>query len=208
MLSTRAIEPHTLDVLKSLSELPSLSDTRLVGGTALALQYGHRISVDLDFFGSVNADEYTLLEELRTAGRVSGFRQVSPKIRFCLIDDIKVDIVDYTLYPWIDQAVTEGPIRLASPRDIAAMKVNAIEGRGTKKDFIDLYELLKHYSLEDILTFYSEKYPEYSIFRALMSMSYFDDADAQIAPKTFNLPDWDAIKEFVLEQVSSFSARQ
>ena len=96
MLSVRSIETGTLELLKSLSVLPSLAGTRLVGGTALALQYGHRMSVDLDFFGSVNVDDNTLLEELRTASHVTGFRHVSPKIRFCLIDDIKVDIVAYS----------------------------------------------------------------------------------------------------------------
>ena len=205
MLSVRSIETGTLELLKSLSVLPSLAGTRLVGGTALALQYGHRMSVDLDFFGSVNVDDNTLLEELRTAGHVTGFRHVSPKIRFCLIDDIKVDIVDYSMYPWIDNAVIEGPIRLASASDIAAMKVNAIEGRGTKKDFIDLYELLHHYSLNEILTFYAQKYPEHSNFRALMSMAYFDDADAQISPKTYDLPDWNTMKEFIREKIVAYS---
>ena len=59
---------------------------------------------------------------------------------------IKVDVIDYSQYPWIDAAIVEDGITLASPRDIAAMKINAIEGRGTCKDFIDIYFLLQHYT--------------------------------------------------------------
>lgn len=205
MLSTRSINPDTLELLRSLSKLPSLAGTRLVGGTSLALQYGHRISVDLDFFGALPADESTLIEELRTVGEVSGYKHVSPKIRLCSINNVKVDIVDYSVYPWIDETVTVDGLHLASPLDIAAMKINAVEGRGSKKDFIDIYELLQHYSLDEILNFYARKYPEHSIFRALMSLAYFDDADAQIPPKTFGLPDWDTIKQYILDKVSAYS---
>ena len=71
-------------------------------------------------------------------------------------------------YPWIDEAVIENDIRLASPKDIAAMKVNAIIGRGTKKDFIDMYFLLQHYSFDEIMQFYLAKYSEGSEYRALL----------------------------------------
>ena len=69
-----------------------------------------------------------------------------------------------------------GGTSLASPKDISVLKVNAIEGRGTKKDFVDIYVLLQHYSLGEILEFYKQKYPNYSIFRALRSLTYFEDA--------------------------------
>ena len=81
--------------------------------------------------------------------------------------------------------VEDGGIRLASPRDIAAMKINAIEGRGTRKNFIDIFFLLQHYSLEELLGFYQQKYPEHSIFRALMSLTYFIDAEEQNMPTMY-----------------------
>ena len=81
------------------------------------------------------------------------------------------------------------------------MKVNAIEGRGSKKDFIDLYYLLQHYTLHEILDFYKQKYPEHSVFRALMSMSYFDDADVQPTPRLFGKMSWDEMKEYIRSQV-------
>lgn len=94
---------------------------------------------------------------------------------------------------------------LATPPDIAAMKVNAIEGRGSKKDFIDLYYLLQRYTLAEILDFYKQKYPEHSVFRALMSMSYFDDADMQPTPRMFTNVSWDEMKEYILAQVQQYS---
>ncbi len=94
---------------------------------------------------------------------------------------------------------------LATPPDIAAMKVNAIEGRGSKKDFIDLYYLLQHYTLAEILDFYKQKYPDHSVFRALMSMSYFDDADMQPTPRMFAGISWDEIKQTILENLKQYS---
>lgn len=117
------------------------------------------------------------------------------------MDGIKIDIVDYTRYPWLTDPVVEDGLRLASPKDIAAMKINAIEGRGTRKDFVDVYYLLKHYSLRDILGFYQEKYPEYSLFRALMSLTYFEDAEKQMMPKMFAKESWDEMKSFIINEV-------
>lgn len=85
------------------------------------------------------------------------------------------------------------------------MKINAIEGRGTKKDFIDMYFLLKHYSLEEILTFYAKKYPENSQFRALMSLSYFEDAEKEMMPKMFSSIEWEEMKDFILDKVATSS---
>ena len=120
------------------------------------------------------------------------------------LDGVKVDMVHYQ-YPWIDDAVKTDGLSLASPKDIAAMKVNAIEGRGTKKDFIDLYFLLKHYSIEEILGFYKEKYPEHSVFRALMSMSYFEDADEQFMPLMFESVTWEEMRKTILEKVRGYA---
>ena len=203
MLQLRSILPHTLELLRKIQDLPCAKETRLVGGTALALQYGHRQSVDLDFFGSLPEDINQMEEELRSVGQLSILKSTE-NIRIYSIDGVKVDFVNYSRYPWIDDAVIEDNIRLASPKDIAAMKVNAVEGRGTKKDFIDIYALLQHYSLNELLAFYSQKYPEHSTFRALMSLSYFEDADEQIPPLLFDLPDWEQIKSFIQQSLEAF----
>jgi predicted nucleotidyltransferase component of viral defense system len=179
---------------------PYLQGCRLVGGTSLALQYGHRSSVDLDMFGDVPDDDQALLEVLEGFGKVQG-QKTSRYIKTFVIDNIKVDFVNYSRYPWIDDAVVEDGLRLASPKDIAAMKIGAIEGRGSKKDFFDLYFLLQHYTLEEMLSFYIQKYPQYSMFRVRMSLTYFEDAEKQDDPKLFKKVDWEMVKATVAEAV-------
>ena len=202
MLSYKTVESHTLELLKSLMAEPLFASLRLVGGTSLALQYGHRSSVDLDFFGEITADDEDIKGVLRKFGSLLVLKE-SKNIKVYQLDGIKIDIVNYS-YAWIDDAIVEDSIVLASPQDIAAMKINAIEGRGTKKDFIDIYFLLQHYTLKEILEFYTEKYPEYSIFRALMSLTYFEDAETQIMPRMFVDVSWNDIKESVCKVVDEY----
>ena len=201
MFSYKTIEPHTLELLKKLTAEPFLAKARLVGGTALALQYGHRMSIDLDFFGDIKEDSIVIRDILRTIGPISVYKETT-NIKIYSVNGIKVDFVNYK-YPWIDSVIEKDGLRLASPKDIAAMKINAIEGRGTKKDFIDMYFLLQHYTLDDILKFYAEKYPENSIFRGLMSLSYFEDAEDELMPKMFSNIRWDDMKQFILDKVAA-----
>jgi predicted nucleotidyltransferase component of viral defense system len=179
---------------------PLLTGMRLVGGTSLALQYGHRNSIDLDFFGTLDEDLHSIRDSLERIGHVSVLKETRT-IRIYDLDHVKIDFVDYSRYQWLAEAVNEDGLRLASPEDIAAMKVNAIEGRGTRKDFVDIYFLLQHYSLDEILGFYQKKYPEHSVFRALMSLSYFDDAEKQMMPKMFSKTSWDEMKAFIIKEV-------
>ena len=127
-------------------------ESRLVGGTALALHLGHRVSVDLDFFGKIDAPIEDIVFELSSFASVSPI-SASKMMRFLIVDGIKVDIVNYP-YPWIDSPVVENGVTLAGIKDIAAMKLSAITNRGTKKDFIDYYYLLKTYSLKELLDLY------------------------------------------------------
>lgn len=206
MLSYKTVEPHTLELLKKLTKEPFFAETRLVGGTALALQYGHRMSIDLDFFGNIEDDNIAIREILNNIGTISVFKETT-NIKIYSINGIKVDFVNYSRYAWIDSAIEEDGLRLASPKDIAAMKINAIEGRGTKKDFIDIYFLLQHYTLEEILAFYTNKYPENSLFRALMSLSYFEDAEEQLMPKMFSNIEWREMKQFILNRTAMISTK-
>lgn len=203
MLSYQTVDAHTLELLRRLMAEPIFASLRLVGGTALALQYGHRNSIDLDFFGQLDDDAEEVKAILRKHGKLSVIKE-SRNIKIYLLNNIKVDFVNYN-YSWIDAPILEDELRLASPKDIAAMKINAIEGRGTKKDFIDIYFLLQHYTLHEILTFYQQKYPENSIFRALMSLSYFEDAETQIMPVMYVPISWDEIKTTIQFQVNQYS---
>ena len=177
-----------------------MQNCRLVGGTSLALQYGHRSSVDLDMFGDVSDDDQALLDILECFGKVQG-QKTTKYIKSFVVDNIKVDFVNYSRYPWIDEVVSEDGLRLASPKDIAAMKTFAIQNRGSKKDFIDMYFLLQHYTLEEILGFYSQKYTNYSMFRTRMALTYFEDAEGQECPKMWVEVDWETVKESIAQAV-------
>jgi len=203
MLSIQTIHPNTLELLKNLASQPELAQTRLVGGTALALQYGHRQSIDLDFFGLLPEDKDELVEMTRRVGNVLVTNR-SKMIVQTVVNQVKVDFVDYSRYAWIDDPVQGDGFLLASDKDIAAMKINAIIGRGTRKDFIDLFVLLQHYSLTEIIEFYKQKYPEFSEYRALLSMTYFEDAEMQDMPKMFIDTPWDEMKSTIIKAVKDY----
>ena len=148
MLQYKTIDPGTLQLLKDLQSLPIFHSARLVGGTALALQLGHRNSVDLDIFGTIQASSEELRESLSEHHDIKVIKE-SKNINIYQVDGVKVDFVNYS-YSWIDEPVAEEGITLAGLEDIAAMKVAAVIGRGTKKDFIDLFFLLQHFSLQEL----------------------------------------------------------
>ena len=206
MLSFQTVYPDTLELLKSLTQSPLLNDMRLVGGTSLALQYGHRRSVDLDFFGITTNNVDELTEALKECAKELTLLSTSKTIRVYNICGVKVDVVNYA-YPWIDEPIKEDGFNLASPKDIAAMKVNAIIGRGTKKDFIDIFFLLQHFSFENLMNFYLKKYADGSEYRALLSMTYFDDADSQPMPYMFKNVSWESIKKYICKEVEKYNQK-
>lgn len=195
MLFYKTIEPGTLQLLKQLQANPLFQGERLVGGTALALQLGHRQSVDLDLFGSEPVESADIRDALWDEHRLNVIKE-SRNINIYLIDGVKVDFVNYR-YEWIDDAVEENGIILAGIKDIAAMKIAAIVGRGTKKDFIDLYFLLRRFSLKEILDLYLQKYPDGSLFIAMKSLSYFEDAEPDPMPKMFEPVNWADVKDAI-----------
>lgn len=166
----------------------------------MALQLGHRRSVDLDFFGTVPQTPDELQDLLRENHDITIVKE-SKNIHIYLIDGVKVDIVNYK-YDWIDTPVEEDGIRLADVKDIAAMKVAAIIGRGTKKDFIDMNRLLQIFSLKEILDMYMQKYPDGSLFLAIKSLSYFEDAESDPMPFMFDDTDWGVVKANIREAIA------
>lgn len=186
---------------------PLLKDMRLVGGTSLALQYGHRKSIDLDLFGSTTEDIDELTVMMRSCAKDVVRGVCTKNIKAYFLDGIKVDVVNYP-YEWIDDPVIEGGLRLASPKDIAAMKVNAVMGRGTKKDFIDVYYLLQHYTFDELIQFYLQKYTDGSEYRALLSMAYFGDADSQPMPYMFQNTEWETVKTEIKHQVELYNHKK
>ena len=204
MLSYQTIKPDTLELLKRLMAEPLFNQTRLVGGTALALLFGHRSSIDIDLFGTIEEDTDITTEVLEHIGpTIPG--KCSARIKTYRVCGVKTDIVSYDRYPWIDAPVLEGGLRLASPKDIAAMKVNAIQGRGTRKDFVDMYFLIQNYGLDQVMEFYKAKYPEYSEYRAMLSLTYFEDAEQNPMPEMFVDVSWEEMKQSILKAVEVYN---
>lgn len=173
MLQTQTLAPATLQLLKQLMQDQELRSFRLVGDTALALQLGHRISVDLDLFTNTPFDEQQLREHLEhTYGLQTDYIS-----RYTLkgeIDGVQIDCIAHQ-YPWLQDSKEEDGIRLAGLPDICAMKLNAITGNGTRiKDFIDVAWLSTHYSLNQMLDFYEQKYNA-NVLMPLKAIIFFDE---------------------------------
>ena len=186
--------------------MPQLNDFCLVGGTALSLKLGHRISIDLDLFQTTEIEAERLIKLLQQEFE-SDFEYENLKINyavFCKINKVKVDLVQYS-HPLIDAIEVVDGIRLYSNKDIAAMKINAILGRGVKKDFWDLFELLKLYSLNDIINFYNQKYPNQQLLISIPNaLTYFEDADDSPDPISLLGQTWEGVKECIRTTVSDF----
>ena len=200
MLQIRTITPDTLELLRKLNSIPELANTRLVGGTALALCLGHRLSIDLDFFGQVEGDTEMIATYLLRYGFDVKIRSNQKNIHIFTINGVKTDIVNYP-YLWIDDIIEEDGIRLGGLKDIAAMKIAAITNRGSKKDFIDVYFLLNHFSIEKMMDFYLKKYPSGSLFLSYKSLLYFADAENQLMPEMLIPTSWDDVKEKIIAEV-------
>jgi predicted nucleotidyltransferase component of viral defense system len=182
-------------------EAPFLDHFVLAGGTSLALQLGHRESYDLDLFSTedFSTDEVLIfLEKNFGANLISKSRHIV----ISMIDNVKVDCV-YHPYAFKHPIIETDGIRLLHIEDVAAMKISAIAGRGRKRDFYDLYFLLQHFTLPQLLDFYSEKYGESSLFHALRSLSYFDDAEADADPIVFENVLWKTVKKHISQAVAA-----
>ncbi|MFN0014652.1 MAG: nucleotidyl transferase AbiEii/AbiGii toxin family protein [Saprospiraceae bacterium] len=203
MLHYETVEPDTLELLRGLMEKTYLSTFCLVGGTSLSLQFGHRKSIDLDLFSETDFDGTKLLENLER-----DFQQIEvlTKAKGTLltrIQGIKVDFLRFN-YPTIRPVRTEGNLRLFTPEDIAPMKLDAIAGRGKKKDFYDLYFLLGKMTLQEMLILHHEKFKLSTTFHIVKSLTYFEDAEGDDPPVLMKRKvTWPQVKKKILTAVAS-----
>ncbi|NBR15772.1 MAG: hypothetical protein EBU01_14525 [Crocinitomicaceae bacterium] len=200
MLQLHTVKPNTLELLKSLMQKEYLNSFVLVGGTALALQMGNRESIDLDLFSNADFSSNEVLSSLLNDYKIVVNNQLKQTL-ISTINQVKVDFIKFH-YPFIRPFVVIENIRMASIEDIAAMKLDAITGRGSKKDFYDLFFLLQHYSIDDLFSFYSEKYPHQTTFHVIRSLSYFDDAEIQPNPIVFDKTiTWEVVKQKIISTI-------
>lgn len=194
---TKAILPDTLGAIQLVSKLPTIQKAYLAGGTALALQIGHRISVDLDFFISEKFDEREATLELST---VEEFQKKSQAWQTVLGKVGKTEFsLFYYEYPVLKQTLSFEGIHLLDKPDIAAMKIHALEERGTKRDFFDVFFLAKEFTFEEMLGFYDQKYKVLNdhLYAIIRSLSYFADAEAdEKSPRMLVDTPWEEVRDF------------
>jgi predicted nucleotidyltransferase component of viral defense system len=207
MLHTKTVTPQCLAHLKKLMEIPDLYHFYLVGGTALSLRYGHRSSDDIDLFSDKDFDNNELEKLVRfyfSDIESTNFQHTSFGI-YCYLDEIKVDFMKWG-DEWIGEYEIDEGIRIASDKDIFAMKLQAAMTRGAKKDFLDLALLIQKYSLNKGIEWYQKKYPYNDAIIPLKSLTDFEIAEAQPSPIILNGQPWSMTKEIIIDAVQQIVA--
>ncbi len=193
----------TEQVLEEVEKNPVLKDFYLAGGTALALQLGHRKSIDLDFF----SDHFPKIDLIKQS-----FSTYNPQIIHeahgtidMVVEDIKVSFLEYK-YPLLEPLIQFETIKLCSVRDIACMKISAISSRGSKKDFIDMFYILKTMSFQEVMDSFHKKYENvtYQETHIMKSLVYFEDAEQDPDPDYLVPTDWQEIKKVMMGEVKHF----
>lgn len=199
---SQVLTERTKNTLALLGKEKILKDCYLSGGSALALHLGYRLSFDLDFFTPVLFERKKIIQKLEPFGlkvEREDWGTILGKL-----GDIKFSLFYYK-YPLITKTIDYHGIKIASLEDIAAMKIDAVSSRGTKRDFIDLYFLLKKFgSFDDLLKFYDQKYQklEANRFHIMKSLEYFVDADKEEDPKMLIADySWEEVKKVLQKEV-------
>ncbi len=200
ILSSRQIK-----LLKKLGFLKE-SGFYLAGGTGLAMQIGHRTSLDFDFYSKKEFISGTLQRLLEKKFKDAVLLQKGEGTLIMKISGVAVSFSQYP-YPLIFPAIEHrGFPPLASPEDISAMKIIAVSDRGTRRDFIDIYFLLKKLSLGEIFNFVKRKYPNFNIYVGLRGLTYFSDAEKKQQRRLclFYYVSWNKIKESLIQEVKKY----
>ncbi|WP_374446121.1 nucleotidyl transferase AbiEii/AbiGii toxin family protein [Epilithonimonas sp.] len=203
MLYKKTVSKEMWELLQKLMKDKLLKDFTLVGGTALSLMLGHRLSIDIDLFTTKPFDENSILNYFASTYPV----EVTNKFDNTLllkISQIKVDILAHQ-YQWQLPPITKENVRLASLEDIGAMKLHAIFQDGSRiKDFVDMHFLLEHNSLKTYLDFYQKKYGGNSSLAAL-SLLHYDSIDRDVQVKIMKGKNvtWQKIEERLKKSVHS-----
>lgn len=199
---TKTLFGKAKDALALLGKSHFLNEAYLAGGSACALQVGHRISVDLDFFTPKEFDTKRLIKSLK---EISDFKaeQESWGTILGTIEGVKFSIFVYK-YPALFPYKRLFKINILDLRDISAMKIDTIATRGKKRDFIDLYFICQRgIPLEKILSFYNRKFGKLSsnIIHIQKSLVYFVDAEIEEMPKMLKPCKWEEVKRFFEREV-------
>ncbi len=195
--------------IKVLEKLSNFKDIfYLAGGTSLALQLGHRDSIDFDFFTQDNFDENKLIEKIENIFSIENTKiiQLERGTVTAIIDgEVKISFFNYK-YNLLEKVIETEFLNLASVLDIACMKMSAICSRSTNKDYVDLYFILKDLNLENILENVKIKYPTLDINVILKSLVYFEDIELE--PLMMYLEkdlEFKILEKFLIQKVKEYT---
>jgi predicted nucleotidyltransferase component of viral defense system len=206
---TKTLLPDTFRAIQLISGIVEIKTAYLAGGTALSLQLGHRISVDLDFFTKLEFNETELSARLAESAVFIPDGTAKDTI-WGKIGQTKFSLFHYQ-YPLLEDTVQFEGIQLAGLSDIAAMKIHAIENRGTRRDFIDLYFLAKKYTFEEMLGFFQKKYAasQDHLYSALRALDYFEDAEQEHQmPRMLVDVNWEEVKKYFQKEAKRLAEQK
>lgn len=200
MLHREAVTPELLDIGQKLMAADELSSFQLVGGTAIALQIGHRRSIDIDLFSNSKMDMTSIKRMINSQFPQCIITQTQDHLS-SEINGVRVEIYDNWLIPFLHPPVIEEGIRLASLTDLAAFKLSAITGRREKKDYIDLYFLFKKFGAAVILNDFKNYEPLLSTKSLLFALTEVETAhqNKSAMPEMILDVNWKDIKKSMLE---------
>lgn len=201
------VSAQTQKNLVKLAKLDFVKKYYLAGGTGIALQIGHRLSYDLDFFCQKPVRPAEIMTELKDKGKIKVFQNDQGTFNG-VFNGVKLSFFIYPYKNIFKLKEYEG-VKLADLRDIGCMKLDAIGSRGTKRDFIDLYFICKKYSLDELFSWLKKKYQEVelSLVHIARSLVYFKDADDQEMPKMLKPVDWEEVKGYFINEVRRLSKK-
>jgi len=196
-MSPIGIAESALAAVGIIRQSTALKKFYLAGGTACAIQLGHRISVDLDFFQEAQFHADELSQQLFREGITLETEELSPGTLKGKLAGTAVSFFHYP-YPLLSTPTVWEGIQLASLIDIGLMKITAIASRGAKKDFVDLYYILQHLGPQNVFSRFSEKYPIERLdpYHYLRSLTYFEDAETDPDPYMLVPWNWTATKVY------------
>lgn len=208
-----ALTPQTQDAFHLTARLPLIDGFYLAGGTGLALHLGHRFSVDLDFF-SPNAA--AVGPEARDALR-QAFDDPSLAVTYdtdgtfvATWRGVGISFFRLPLYPLVEPIIDVAGVPLASLEEIGAMKLAAAIDRGTRKDMVDLYFILRQTPIERIFQVAAVKYARVRTFAisAVRGLAYFEDAERLPMPHMIDPTPWPKMKKFLEHQALEAGRKQ
>jgi len=199
-----ALTPDTKRIFESLGSASLTKGVYLAGGSALALYFGHRFSVDLDWFGRDFKYTTEFRRKLNSLGKLKIVSQSEDTFHGQL-DGIEVSFFRYPYKLLFAKKKYNQSICLANPKDIAAMKIDAIATRGSKKDFIDMYFLLQNFSLKELISILPKKFEvQYNTAHLLKAFVYFKDAEKSQMPRMIKKVSWEEVKKSLAATVEEY----